>query len=53
MVTIQQGNGVAIQSITDKQGHLPAQDIGGSIHQSRGALLGSGADNNGQNQSVL
>jgi len=53
MVTIQQGNGVAIQSITDKQGHLPAQDIGRSIHQSRGALLGSGADNNGQNQSVL
>ena len=53
MVTIQQGNAVAIQSITDKQGHLPTKDIGRTLDQFRSALLGSRTHHHRQDQSVF
>jgi len=53
MVAIKQGDPVAIQSITDKQGHLPVKDIGRALDQFRGVLLGSRTHNHRQDQSVF
>lgn len=53
MVAIQQGHPVAIQSITDKQGHLPIKDIGRALDQFRSPLLGSRPHHHRQDQSVF
>ena len=53
MVTIKQGHSVTIQSITDKQGHLPVKDIGRALDQFRSALLASRTHHHRQDQSVF
>ena len=53
MVAIKQGHPVTIQSITDKQRHLPIKDIGRALDQFRSALLGSRTHHHRQDQSVF
>jgi hypothetical protein len=53
MVAIKQGHPVTIQSITDKQRHLPIKDIGRALDQFRSALLASRTHDHRQDQSVF